>query len=450
MIQRKFFGLFLCCTFVLSGCETKPKDPAMEKIRRAGTLVVLTRNAPTTYFEGREGPEGFEYRLTQLLGRALQVKVEYVLLDSVEEVLHAIDNGEGDLAAAGLTRTDSRAKRYRFGPGYKVIQQQVVCHRDGKLPKKTEDLPGVTLEVVAGNAYGDRLDELKTQVAGLKWTETDDLSTDQVLERVFRKQVDCTVADSHIVALNRRYFPDLTVAFALSEGQPLAWVLPKNANYLAGFLEKWFSEIEDDAVLERLNARYYGYAEIVDYFDPSAFSRHVRERLPSLRPRFEKASVATGIPWKLLAALSYQESRWNPKARLPLGRRGMMMLSRVEAERLGVHDPYATGQSIMGGARYLARFMKRLPEGIVAEDRHWFALAAYSIGLHHLEDARSLAGQMGKNADSWEEMQTVFPLLSVKKYFRTLKYGYARGWEPVTKVRRIRDYLAILEREDED
>ena len=94
--------------------------------------------------------------------------------------------------------------------------------------------------------------------------------------------------------------------------------------------------------------------------------------------------------------------------------------------------------------------MAQLPAGIAVEDRDWFALAAYSIGLHHLEDARSLAVQMGRNPDRWEDMQSTLPLLSVKKYFRDLKYGYARGSEAVTKVQRVRDYLAVLERESED
>jgi len=38
-------------------------------------------------------------------------------------------------------------------------------------------------------------------------------------------------------------------------------------------------------------------------------------------------------------------------------------------------------------------------------------------------------------------------LLSDKRYYRGLKYGYARGFEPVRYVQRIRDYQLILENE---
>lgn len=125
--------------------------------------------------------------------------------------------------------------------------------------------------------------------------------------------------------------------------------------------------------------------------------------------------------------------------------RGIMMLTRKTASEVGVKDRLSARQSIMGGAKYLARLIKRIPEEVTGSDRMWFALAAYNVGLGHLRDARTLAVRLDKNPNVWVDLRDVLPLLSKKKYYRKLKHGYARGTEPVRYVQRIRDYHDILE-----
>ncbi len=418
----------------------------LEEVRRSGELVVLTRYGSTTFYESRDGLDGYEYALTQAFAESLGVTVRYVIHDSIPEVLEAIQSGRGHLAAAALTRTEEREQVYLFGPDYKTVQQQVVCHRSGTVPDDVSKLSSVRLLVIGGSSYVERLNELKQDVPDLKWGTTVELSSDEILEQVARQEVDCAVADSNIVAINQRYFPDLQIALPISEEQSLAWVLPPGASKLLGALEKFFEQADDNGLLASLDERYYGHVTIFDYVDTKRYMRRIRTRLPRYRESFERAGENHDIPWTLLAAMSYQESHWNPKARSPTGVRGMMMLTLPTARAMGVKNRLDPNQSIMGGARYLARMTERIPEEVEGEDRLWFALAAYNVGFGHLQDARELAKRLGQDPNRWHSLKTVFPLLSRKKYYRTLTHGYARGSEPVQYVERIRSYLDMLER----
>ena len=121
------------------------------------------------------------------------------------------------------------------------------------------------------------------------------------------------------------------------------------------------------------------------------------------------------------------------------------MLTQQTAKAMQVKDRLNPEQSIQGGARYLARMLERLPDSIRDDDRLWFALAAYNLGMGHLEDARSLARRLNRDPDSWLVMTEVLPLLSQQRYFKDLPQGYARGVEPVRYVERIRNYWDVIE-----
>ena len=175
------------------------------------------------------------------------------------------------------------------------------------------------------------------------------------------------------------------------------------------------------------------------------FQRHIETRLPQYRRQFEGVAKAYNISWTLLAAQAYQESRWDPHAVSPTGVRGIMMLTRDTASSLGIQNREDPTKSIVGGARYFRNLEKQLPRHIGKADRIAIALAAYNVGMGHIKDAQLLARQMGKNPHSWDDIKTTLPLLTQKSYYETLQYGYARGWEPVRYVKRIRAYHALLE-----
>ncbi|MEA2109350.1 MAG: membrane-bound lytic murein transglycosylase MltF [Pseudomonadota bacterium] len=439
----------ICCVtlflFLLSllffSCNPVPDSISIAP----GKLTVLIRNIPTAYYEGPDGKMGFEYDLAKTFADHMGLELKLKVVDSVTDILKAIENGEADLAAAGLTRTDEREKRFLFGPDYFTVQQQVVGNRSHPYPKKVEELADYDLLVLKNTSYVEQLRELQQQYPGLHWQETDEYSTDQLLEQVWLGKIPCTVADSNILAMNRRYFPELTVAFPISEEQSLAWIINKKEGKLKDELFKWFANFKKSGKFAGLKDRYYAYTEIFDYVDIKVFTRRTSSRLPSIQEYFQKYAEQYDLPWTILAAKAYQESHWKTNAVSPTGVKGIMMLTLPTAKALGITNRLDPKQSIKGGAHYLRQLLDRVPESIPEKQRLAFAMAAYNVGMGHIYDARKLARKLGKDPDSWKDIKSVLPLLSRKKYYKTLPHGYARGYEPVRYVDRIFNYRNILE-----
>jgi membrane-bound lytic murein transglycosylase F len=175
------------------------------------------------------------------------------------------------------------------------------------------------------------------------------------------------------------------------------------------------------------------------------FRKHISSRLPAYRASFEAAGRETGIDWRLLAALGYQESKWRPHAVSPRGAQGLMMLMPQTATKMGVKNVFEADENIMGGARYLAYMKGRIPKRILDPDKTWLALAAYNIGIGHLEDARIITQMRKKNPDRWSEVRANLHRLSDPVWHSRVKRGYANGRETVQFVERVSQFAAILE-----
>jgi membrane-bound lytic murein transglycosylase F len=235
------------------------------------------------------------------------------------------------------------------------------------------------------------------------------------------------------------------MAFTISERQPLAWLIDKNATDLKADMYRWFNHFNQSGKCDELQDHYYGNLLFFDYYNIKMFYKRIKTRLPKYKKYFQKASRYYGIPWRLLAAISYQESHWNPRAKSFTGVRGMMMLTQKTAKLLGVKDRLNPKQSIVGGTRHIKQMIKFVPKNIKGENRLKFALAAYNIGLGHIYDAQKLARKLNLDDKSWNDLKKVLPLLAYKKHNRSLRYGYARGSEAVKYVESIYNYRNILQ-----
>lgn len=424
------------------------QESHLDQIRSNGTLNVLVRNAPTIMYEGKNGPEGLEYDLIKDFAEYIDVTPNFIVKSDTLDILEGFLAGEADVAAAGLTQTPARERIFSFGPQYQSVEQQVVCRRTANfIPSRSEELKDVRLWVTAASSYVGTLKNLKKLDANLTWNETDAYDTEQLLQQVWSTKIDCTIADSNIVAINRRYYPELIVAFNISQPEPHAWVLPKGSSQLQIAMAQWFEYYRSSGELDVTLERNFGYVDSFDYVDTQHFKKQIRKRLPKYQKYFEKAAEKNKLPWTLIAAQAYQESHWRAKAKSPTGVRGIMMLTQPTAREMGVKWRLNPKTSIFGGAKYLKKLYRKLPEEIVEPDRTWFALAAYNVGMGHIKDARGLAEGFDKDPNKWSSMIEILPLLTQKKYYEMLKYGYARGHEPVLYVKRIRNFQDILERE---
>ena len=442
-IEVSIFVLIMAGTlyFVFS---RNPPD-TLARIQASGTLVVVTRNGPTTYYEGPDGPTGFEHDLVGAFAKYLGVKVKWVFPNSWADVLPQVEYGRVDMAAAGITKTPAREQVVRFGPTYQQITQQVIYRAGQPRPVDVKDLIGKQLVVLADSSFSSRLQALRKKYPELKWETVQDTSAEELLYRVAEGKIDYTIDDSNDFLLNRRFYPRLGVAFDLGKPQELAWAMhngPDKSLYDA--TQRFFAKIKKDGTLHRIVERYYGHARGFDYVGTFTFMQHVKERLPALIPMFKAAAKKYGLNWRLIAAQSYQESHWDPNAVSPTGVRGLMMLTLDTAKHIGIANRLNPEQSVMGGAAYLVKLRGWLPASIKEPDRTWFALAAYNVGIGHILDARDIAKRLGKNPDSWTEVKDILPLLTQPKWYSQTANGYARGREAVSYVQNIRSYFDIL------
>ncbi len=438
--------LIILLAALLTTCGVRPT--LLEEVRALGELRVVTRNSPITYFIGQAGPEGPDFDLVRGFADRLGVKLKIVEVDRFADLLTEVEAGRAHLAAAGLTVTAERSRRVDFGPPYQQVSQYLVYHRGRTPPRTTADLAGKRIEVVASSSYVETLSAARGQVPALAWTENPSADAGELLNRVASGDADYTLVDSNLFAIFQRYHPELRVAFNMTDGDAIAWAFQRRgdrslideaAAYLAG--------MRASGQLAQVMDRYYGHKSSFDYAGTQKFMRDYQQLLPRFRRQFEAAAKKADLDWRLVAAVGYQESHWDPAAISPKGAQGMMMLTPDTALLMGIEDPMDAGQSIVGGSRYLWRMKRRiarLAPDIPDQDLTWMALAGYNMGFGHLLDARQVTKTRGGNPDRWVDVKDALPLLMERRWYAQARWGYARGAETRTYVRNIRNYYDIL------
>jgi membrane-bound lytic murein transglycosylase F len=444
----------LIAVFALLLAACAPAKKPLPTVQESHELVVVTYNNPATYYvNGNNDFAGLEYDLVRLFAKELgpDIKVKFVVVGGVEEVIPALLKGKAHIAAAGLGMTRLRNYLVRFGPTYQEVQPQVVVNREkAEKPSKVSELEGMSLEVPFGSSCAENLSEIATQLPSLKWRGVRKAGSDELLEKVADGTLDATIADSHLVSIVQNYYPNLEVAFDFGLTQKLAWAFPKTGEeWVYQKSKQFFERIQKDGTLRNLLDRYYGHSERLNAMDVTNFLINTRTLLPKYLNLFRQAQETTGVDWRLLAAISYQESHWDTYSTSPTNVRGLMMLTENTADKLGVSDRLDPKQSIPAGARYVLMLKDEIPTRIPEPDRTWLALAAYNIGIAHLEDARVLAQRQKLNPDSWADLKKTLPLLNKAEYYSTVKNGFARGGAPVVFVESVRTYYRILEKYEE-
>lgn len=450
-IKRTLFNLLLialCSATIASRPAT-----TLEQVLASGTLVAISRNGPTTFYHGPNGTTGFEHSLLQGFADSLGVTLVIRDEENLDAMLDMVAAGNGQLAAAGLTVTSQRQSRVQFTSPYLEVTQQLLYNRGKNKPKSIEDIIGGDLLVIAGSSHVERLQQLQAEHPDLSWREEPNLEMIDLLERVHRGEVDYAIVDSNAYHINAQTFPRAQLAFDIGEPEALGWAFPLRADTsLYDRAQAYLTHIKDNGVLDSLVAEYFNNDNPVNTGGALLFSYRLENRLPQWQDLIQQVSDEVGLNWQLLAAVSYQESHWDPEARSHTGVRGLMMLTRTTAKELGVKDRLDPEQSMRGGAAYLKDLHQRLPQRIQEPDRTQLALAAYNTGMGHLEDARILTQRYGGNPDKWQDVEKHLPLLAKRKYYRTVKHGYARGWEPVHYVNnifRFRDIIAWYDQQEQ-
>jgi membrane-bound lytic murein transglycosylase F len=439
--RRWKFALALSlASLLLAGCgERKPLPFPGE----GQELVVITHAGPLTYTDEGGTPAGFEHDLAKMFAAELGVPVRFVVVPQ-HEVRERLARHEGHLAAGWLSPV-LPSQNFVYSDSY-ISTRDVLVRHEASLPiRELSQLEGQTVVAQQGSREFRVLHKLQEQIPTLKVAELHAETPLDVLAAVARREVEIALVDRAIVDIGLNYYPELQTGLEVGEAQQITWAFPADGDpELFSRAQAFLAKVHDNRALAMLRDRYLGHLERLGAIDVVTFIARMESLLPKYQPLFQQAQEETDIDWRLLAALSYQESHWNPLNTSPTGVRGIMMLTEDTADRLGVSNRLNPNESIVAGARYVNMLKSYIPESTTEPDRTWQALAAYNIGPGHFNAARRLAGRMGVNGDSWFEMKKVLPLLARPEYYANLKSGRARGGEAVVLVENVRLFYDIL------
>ena len=409
---------------------------------------MLTRNNAHCFYDYRGGFEGFEYDLARTFSDSLGVKLK-VITPTWEGLFSALENGEGDFIAASMTVTAKRKKVIDFSTKYLTIQQRVIIHKDNHGINKLGDLTGKTIHVRRGTSYEERLHELKAEGLKIHIELHDDIPTEELIRMVAEKEIEITISDSNVALLNRRYYPTVQIAFPIEEEQFLGWGVKKGESRFLAEINEFLENIKRDGTLAKTYEKYYADVEIFDYVDLRKFHKRIETRLPKYREVIQSAADKYNFDWRLIAAVIYQESHFDPEATSYTGVKGIMQLTQTTADEMGIMDRLDPEQSIQGGVKYLKK-LHGLYETAKEPDRTLITLASYNVGRGHVLDAQKISEAKDLDPNSWAALEQVLPLLRYPKYYKDTTYGYCRGTEPVRYVNRILTYYDILKRKSFD
>src|SRR5690606_31442769 len=385
--KRLLFGGFVVF-FALLLTQSRELS-RLEAIAANGEIKLITRQGPITYYEDAKGRNGFEYLLARDFADYLGVELKVTTTETLFQLFNMLGGPNCDLAGATLTITPERLKDYHFSAAYDAVVQTVLYRRGTRAHREIADLIGKQVAVIADSSHEEHLRALQKDYSGLSWLSIQGAEMIELMEMVDAGEIDFAIIDSTTFDAHRSIYPSAVRGFDISQSQELAWAFPKTGDRsLVDAANRFLQQSRDSGRLDDLKRQFFSDIEHFSVAGSLLFIQRLKTRLPKYRQFFEEAASKFSIDWHLLAAIAYQESHWNPGAVSPTGVKGMMMLTLDAASEVNVSNRRDVRQSIRGGAEYFLATKARIPADITEPDRTWFALAAYNVGLGHLEDAR--------------------------------------------------------------
>ena len=440
------YGLaILMFALSLSGCERAP-PPRLLGYEELGELRVATRSDALSYRIGTDGREsGFEHDLLLELGRYLGVPVKFSVLPSSLDSIYAVTHNNMHLAAAGLVRNERR--QVIWSAPIREVEYVLVGRNLSRQLSSEKELANRRIGVRRGSVPAEALDAIRNRIPSMRLTYPISGGEAELLERVARGEIDLVATDRVNYNMASNFHPELSIAMPLKIKSEIAWALPHNASKrFVDEINAFIARIRSNGLLARLADLHFGHVERLDDDDVTALLQRIQTRLPRYKSYFMEAEQLTGIDWRLIASIAYQESQWDPLATSYTGVRGMMMLTAETADRLRVSNRLDARESIKGGARYFSMLRDRLAREVPEPDRTWMAVAAYNLGMGHMNGARAIARRLGKDNTAWLPMKSVLPLMSRPAFAAQLKAGPARGGEAVIMTENVRNYFDIISR----
>ncbi|MBU1194444.1 MAG: membrane-bound lytic murein transglycosylase MltF [Proteobacteria bacterium] len=440
-------AFFVFFSFLIHRQDIGSDLNTVEKIKKNGVLRLITNSSINTYYYYNGQPAGFEYDLAKEFADFLNVDLD-IITPGWNNMFSYLDDKKGDFIAAGLTITRERLEKAIFSIPYMTIQQHIVHHKLTHGPRSIKSMNDRTLHVRRGTSYHSRIRTLIKSGIDLNYVLHNNIPTLELIRMVNDKELKFTVSDSNIAFLSQRYYPDIRVGIPLQGKESLAWAARKDDSEMLKTINQFILYAMQTGKLTQLTDKYYANIENSDLFDIKLFQQRIRTRLPQFKDTIIKESEKYGFDWRLVAAVVYQESHFNPMAKSFTNVLGLMQVTTVTADEMGIENRLNPEQSIQAGIGYLDKMMKNFEHFDNEYEKTVFALASYNIGYGHITDAMKIARNKGLDDTKWQNLVKVLPLLSKSDYYEKTKYGYARGWEPVIYVEKIMTYFDILKQKE--
>jgi membrane-bound lytic murein transglycosylase F len=445
-IEIAVFALLLSVVMVWAWNHT-PSALDLALFKKELRVALVSHRLDYTFIDLSNGSDHFELALLRGLADSIGARLRVIPVGSPDDAYRLLRAKRVDLAAGFLTVPNDdpaitvgpeilptqRSLVYWRGEGNDADSLDTLDHGTRIGVSSMLSLPGNLRAVTSTNEHDATLELIQ-------YADGSELAF--ALQQGF---IDYAVLTSIELSRLQRIHPNLRKAFELDLDSKVVWLFPSGFDQsLIDSARAYLDTLKSSRAFELLFDRHFGHLDVHNLVDVISFSRFLDDRLDQFRPLFEQVAQTYGLDWRFLAAVSYQESHWDPGAVSPTGVRGLMMLTNATAKSLGVTDRTDPFQSVDGGARYVLQMIERLPEEVEEPDRTWMALASYNVGLGHLLDARRLTKSGGDDPNLWLDVMNWLPKLAQREWHEKTRHGYARGWEPVTYVQNIRSYYDWL------
>lgn len=441
----------------------------LAQIVEAKELRVLFTFNSTGYFVYRGATMGYELELMQRFAHENKLKLIPVVVRDSRELFEKLNAGEGDIVAAQLT-PGTNEKRVAFTAGLYETAPAVVQRANAapktpsadvnaalarerretadaqtmivraKIVGKPAELAGEAVHLPQTSPYRWRLLELNHELTQDIEVVEVDATSDKLIQQLSEGDISYTVAAENVAALKAGEYTNLVVKPLIGPPQQVVWAVRTNAPVLKAKLDSWIAAQRKSGLLNILYRKYFKDRR---GFNQRAASKYLTAETGRLSPFddwFKEYAKIPGWDWRLVASQAYQESRFNANAKSWAGARGIMQIMPATARELRVNanDPR---QSIEGACRYLWKFDQRWKHIKQERERIKFILASYNVGQGHVEDARRLAEKFGDDPDKWSDVAYWLIRKSTRSVYNdpVVKYGFARGTEPVAYVDLILD-----------
>ena len=443
LIRIITYALFYFVLINTNGCSKESSK--LKQIKSNGILRIALVADPPHYFPSKVKKRGYDFELVSHYATSIDVELEIIKTNTSDEIIFLLNQGKVDIGILGSS-PEFDQKNIKNVVTYNNSKWYVIGNRANRqLPKSIDSIEPNTMIVANGSNASFILHSIKEDYPSLLWDELKNTNVRSILERINENHSKISIISEDIYVYYQYLFPETKKIFVLPIKYPSRWLVKNNNNLSFLYsINSFFNKYKQNGKLEKIGKTYYEHLNAFDYVDIRYYLKRIDKKLPKYKKYFVEAAKNSALDARIIAAVSYQESHWNRKARSPTGVRGMMMLTLDTAKRVGVKNRLNAKQSIFGGAKYLKILYESLSNTIKEPDRLWFALAAYNIGLGHVEDARTITKSQGDNPNSWIDVEKHIPKLSQKKWYKKTKYGFARGHESIEFVKRVRRYYDIL------